>query len=159
MLVTVCTRLWRHSSGSVVRSRPSSPAMNSLPEITHLFTKLASDLRPPNSAPVSVARAIHSVASSLNDDDDEEKLNRGVRVLDAALSIMCFKTPEVPLVLLLLFPLPFPIFIDLSLSLIAPHFRYAELGSSVWSAPSPRCSPPRSRAASCDLRAETVPSS
>ncbi|OAY82320.1 hypothetical protein ACMD2_16604 [Ananas comosus] len=103
--------------------------MNSLPEITHLFTKLASDLRPPNSAPASVARAIHSVAASLNDDGDdeeeeEEKLNRRVRVLDAALSLMCFKTPQVPLLLLLLlFPLPFPIFIDLSLSLIAPHFR------------------------------------
>ncbi|KAJ6816535.1 uncharacterized protein M6B38_414535 [Iris pallida] len=68
-----------------------------LPELTCLFTKLAFNLRRSNASDVDVddsanggtSVAISSLAESLN------AVTPRVRVLDAALSLMCFQTPEV----------------------------------------------------------------
>ncbi|KAK1258362.1 hypothetical protein QJS04_geneDACA009294 [Acorus gramineus] len=62
--------------------------MKGLPEITHLFTKLASDLR--SSEVDNNDHTLVSLNETLNLDRRSE-----VRVLDAALSILCFKAPQV----------------------------------------------------------------
>ncbi|KAJ4757235.1 acyl-CoA synthetase family protein [Rhynchospora pubera] len=62
--------------------------MANLPEIMRLFSKLASDLEP--SDPPS--DGLSSLVASLNSDDADAS---GTRVLDAALSLMCFNSTEV----------------------------------------------------------------
>ncbi|KAF3341545.1 hypothetical protein FCM35_KLT00183 [Carex littledalei] len=59
--------------------------MDNLPEITRLFSRLTSDLDPPSDG-------FSSLVASLNDDDAAKP---GSRVLDAALSLMCFNSTEV----------------------------------------------------------------
>ncbi|KAJ0959703.1 hypothetical protein J5N97_000630 [Dioscorea zingiberensis] len=72
--------------------------MSTLPEITRLFALLASDLRRSNAGDGDganggeIAGAVSALTRSLNPDDECQPR---VRVLDAALSLMCFKSPEV----------------------------------------------------------------
>ncbi|KAJ0964492.1 hypothetical protein J5N97_025630 [Dioscorea zingiberensis] len=72
--------------------------MSTLPEITRLFALLASDLRRSNTGAGAganvgeIAGAVSALTRSLNPDDECQPR---VRVLDAALSLMCFKSPEV----------------------------------------------------------------
>ncbi|XP_038986342.1 uncharacterized protein LOC103709624 isoform X2 [Phoenix dactylifera] len=69
--------------------------MRSLTDTILLLSKLASNLRRSNASPTindDDDEAISSLATSLNFGD---RMTPRVRVLDPALSLMCFKTPEV----------------------------------------------------------------
>lgn len=72
--------------------------MSTLPEITDLFARLASNLKSldPTAKNEDFVAGVsdHSISElnrSLNPDDE----GSCVRVLDAALSLMCFKAPQV----------------------------------------------------------------
>lgn len=83
--------------------------MSSLPELTHLLVKIAGEVRRSNAVDLSfeedensvTSRAIAALTKSLNSGDHSSS---SIRVLDAAVSLMCLKTTEV----LLISPTSFP---------------------------------------------------
>ncbi|GMH04076.1 hypothetical protein Nepgr_005915 [Nepenthes gracilis] len=68
--------------------------MSRLSEITDLFARLALHLQTP-SRTISDEESVHQSISDLNHSLNHEEDARSVRVLDTALSLMCFKAPQV----------------------------------------------------------------
>ena len=71
--------------------------MSTLPEITDLFARLASNLKsldPTAKNEDCLVGVFNPAISELNRSLNLEDDGSGVRVLDAALSLMCFKAPQ-----------------------------------------------------------------